>query len=191
MTYLIVAIVVWSLIHFIPASAVAFRAGLVRRLGVTAYKGLFALVAAAALLLIISNWKSASVSPVYTPPSWGPYLTIVFALAAFILLFAPYFRNSLSCHIRHPQLLGVVVWGVGHLFSNGEARSIVLFGGFALWAVLQIALLNRRDGAWTRPPAASVISNVRLLLAGLGFFILALYLHGRLFGVDPVVYLHT
>ena len=81
--------------------------------------------------------------------------------------------------------------GVGHLFSNGEARSIVLFGGFALWAVLQIALLNRRDGAWTRPPAASVISNVRLLLAGLGFFILALYLHGRLFGVDPVAYFHT
>jgi uncharacterized membrane protein len=191
MAYLIVAIVVWSLIHFIPATALTFRTGLVRRLGVTAYKGLFAVVAFAALLLIISNWKSASVSPVYAPPSWGPYLTIVFTLAAFILFFAPYFRSSLSRYIRHPQLLGVVVWGLGHLLSNGEARSIVLFGGFAVWAVLQIALLNRRDGAWTRPQAASVISNIRLLLAGLGFFILALYFHGRLFGVDPLAYLHA
>jgi len=191
MTYLIAAIVVWSLIHFIPAGAVQFRSGLVERLGVTAYKGLFALVAFAALLLIISKWKSASVSLVYAPPSWGPYLTIALNLVAFILLFAPYIRNSLSHYIRHPQLLGVAVWGIGHLFSNGEARALALFGGFALWAALQIVLLNRRDGTWTKPQAASVKSNIRLLLAGLGFFILVLYLHGSLFGADPVAYLHT
>jgi uncharacterized membrane protein len=191
MTYLILAIVVWSLIHFIPAGAVTLRADLVRRLGLTAYKALFAVVAFAALLLIISNWKSASVNQVYAPPSWGPYLTIAFNLAAFVLLFAPYLRNSLSCYIRHPQLLGVVVWGAGHLLSNGEARSIVLFGGFAIWAVLQIMLLNRRDGSWTRPQAAPLLSSLRLLLTGIGFFILVLYLHGRLFGVDPVAYLHA
>jgi uncharacterized membrane protein len=191
MTYLAVAIVVWSLIHFIPASAVAFRAGLVRRMGAPAYKAVFAVMAFAALLLIIAKWKSASVSLVYAPPSWGPYLTIAFNLVAFILLFAPYFRNSLSCYIRHPQLLGVVVWGLGHLLSNGEARSIVLFAGFAVWALVQMVLLNRRDGAWTKPQPVSIVSNIRLLAAGLGFFILVLYIHGRLFGVDPVVYLHS
>jgi uncharacterized membrane protein len=190
-TFLIVAIIVWSLIHFIPAGAVAFRAGLVRRLGVPVYRAIFAVVAFAALLLIISSWKSASATQFYAPPSWGPYVTIVFSLAAFILLFAPYIRNSLSRLIRHPQLLGVVVWGVGHLLSNGEARSIVLFGGFAIWAVLQIILLNRRDGVWIKPQPAPLLSSLRLLVTGLGFFILVLYLHGTLFGVDPVAYLHT
>lgn len=190
MTYLIVAIVVWSLIHFIPAGAVTFRAGLVRRLGAPVYRGVFAVVAFAALLLIISSWKSASATQLYAPPSWGLYLTVALNLAAFILLFAPYIRNSLSRHIRHPQLLGVVVWGVGHLFSNGEARSMVLFGGFAIWAVLQIMLLNRRDGVWIKPQPAPLLSNLRLLVTGLSFFILVLYLHGTLFGVDPVAYLH-
>jgi uncharacterized membrane protein len=111
-------------------------------------------------------------------------------LAALSSLFAPYVHNSLSRHIRHPQLLGVVVWGVGHLFSNGEARSTVLFGGFAIWAALQIMLLNRRDGIWIKPQPAPLLSNLRLLVTGLGFFILVLYLHGTLFGVDPLAYLH-
>ena len=71
MSSLIVAIVIWSLIHFIPATAVDFRDGLMQRFGPMAYKGIFTLVAIGALLLLIHGWKTATIQPVFTPMfSW-------------------------------------------------------------------------------------------------------------------------
>ncbi len=189
MSLLILGIVIWSLIHFIPAVAVDFRSGLVQRFGLPVYKGVFGLVAIGALLLIIHGWQAASIQPVFVPPGWGAYATIVLCFFTFILLFAPYMENSFSRLLRHPQLTGVFLWGLGHLFSSGEARSVVLFAGFAGWALLEIFLINRRNGAWTKPAPASLLANIRLVLTGTGFFALFMYLHSWLFGVGAVPYL--
>jgi uncharacterized membrane protein len=191
MLYLTIAIVVWSLIHFIPATAVNFRAGLVRRLGLPVYKGLFALVAIGALLLIIKGWKTATPEVVFTAPLWGPYVTIALSLLASICFFAPYIDSNVRRLVRHPQLTGVLLWAIGHLLANGEARAVVLFGGFAAWALLEMALLNRRDGAWARPGAVPHTADLRLAIAGIGFFAIFLYLHGWLFGVDPIAFLQS
>ena len=48
-----------------------------------------------------------------------------------MLLLAPYSHNNFKRLLRHPQLTGVLLWGVGHLFANGENRSLLLFGGMA------------------------------------------------------------
>ena len=40
---------------------------------------------------------------------------------------------------------------MSHLLANGDGRSIVLFGGLGLWAVVAIVAINRRDGAWQKP----------------------------------------
>ena len=189
MSLLILGIVTWSVIHFIPAVAVDFRSGLVQRFGLPVYKGVFGLIAISALLVIIHGWKAASVQPVFEPPVWGAYITIVLCYFAFILLFAPYMENSFSRLLRHPQLTGALLWGLGHLFSSGEARSVVLFAGFSVWALLEIFLINRRDGAWTRPAPASMMANLRLILAGTGFFALFMYMHSWLFGVGAVPHL--
>ena len=186
MSLLISGIVIWSLIHFIPSLAVNFRSGLVQRFGMVAYKGVFGLVAIGALLLIIKGWKAASVQPVFTPPSWGALVTVILAYFTFVLLFAPYMANSFSRFLRHPQLCGVFLWGLGHLFSSGEARAVVLFAGFAVWALLEIIFINRRAGAWNRPQQASLMANIRLLLTGTGFFAIFLYTHNWLFGVGAL-----
>ena len=189
MNLLIFGIVVWSLIHFIPAVAFNFRSGLVQRLGPAVYKGIFGLTAIGALLCVIHGWKAASVVPVFKPPAWGPYVTLVMTFLAFVLLFAPYMENSYRRVLRHPQLAGVYLWGLGHLFSNGEARALILFVGFAVWALLETQLINRRDGAWTKPAPASLMSNVRLVLTGTGFFAIVMYLHSWLFGVTALPWL--
>lgn len=189
MSLLVLGVVIWSLIHFIPASAVKLREGIVKRVGLLPYKGIFAVLAFAALLLMIRGWKAAPLELVFSPPEWGIYATVIANLVAFILFFAPYIKKGFSRVLRHPQLTGVVFFGVGHLFSNGEARSLVLFGGLALWALLEMWLLNRRDGAWTRPEPSSVLSNIRLLLTGIGFFAIFVYIHQWLFGVGSLSYL--
>ena len=42
---------------------------------------------------------------------------------------------------------------VGILTTVLGWRSILLFGGLLIWAVLEIVFLNRRDGAWKKPEA--------------------------------------
>ena len=189
MSSLVFALVIWSLIHFIPATAVNFRASLVQRLGPMAYRVIFALVAIGALLLLVHGWKTAGIQPVYTPPSWGPYAAIGLSLLASFCFFAPYISNNLRRVVRHPQLAGVLLWAIGHLLANGEARSVVLFGGFAVWAWLEMNLINRRDGAWTTPAPAPFSADLRLAIASIGFYALIMYSHLWLFGVDPVAYL--
>jgi uncharacterized membrane protein len=186
MTMLIIGIVIWSLIHFIPTAANDIRASLVESIGPSVYKIVFVLVSIGSLMFVIVGWNVASIEPLYTLPQWGPYVTIAFMLVAFVMIFAPYLENSISHFVRHPQLLGVALWGVGHLFYNGEARSVVLFGGFAIWALVQTLLLNRRDGPWERPDLASFAFNVRLLLTGAGFYAMFMYTHEWIFGVGPV-----
>lgn len=183
MTLLIIGVIVMSLIHLYPAVAPDSRQTVIQRLGANAYRGIFSLASLGALLLIIYGWKSSPPEPLYTPPGWGIYATPVFVLTSFILVFAPYIRTGINRLLRHPQLIGVVLWGAGHLLSNGETRSLVLFGGFGLWAVLQILLLNRRDGAWKKPEPAAANAYVRLVLIAVGVFAVVLYLHGWLSGV--------
>ena len=61
--------------------------------------------------------------------------------------------------LRHPQLTGVLLWAIAHLLLNGDLRSVALFGGLALWSVLEILLINRRDGAWVRPEAPPLATD--------------------------------
>ena len=189
MSSLIFAVVIWSLIHFIPATAVDLRARLVRRLGPKAYKGIFALAAIGALLLLVHGWKVAGIQPMFTPPSWGPYAAIGLSLLASLCFFAPYLKNNLRRLVRHPQLTGVLLWAIGHLLANGEARNVVLFGGFAVWSFLEMILLNRRDGAWIKSQSVPHAADLRLAITAIGFYALIMYSHVWLFGVDPVAYL--
>ena len=183
---LVVGILIWSLLHFIPTAASGFRSSMVQRLTLPVYKGIFGLIIIGAALLVIHGYKAASVEPVYQPPPWGAAMTVVLTFFAFILLFAPYMENSFSRILRHPQLVGVVLWGVGHLLSSGEARAVVLFAGFTLWAVIEILLINRHEGPWAKPAPASFMANFRLVLTGAGFFAIILYTHNWLFGVGAL-----
>lgn len=186
MKLLILGVFIWSLVHFLPAAAPGLRRGLAGRLGEIGYKAAFALCMVAAALLMISGWKATADSPLYTPPEWGGIITLVTMLGTSLSFFAPYMDNNLRRLVRHPQLAGIILFGVGHLVAVGSARSVVLFGGLALWAALEILLINRRDGAWSRPEAASMKDDVRLFLSGLGFFMIFMFTHEALFGVSPL-----
>jgi uncharacterized membrane protein len=185
MTKLALGVLLWSFTHFIPSLFAGPRKKLVERFGENAYKGIFLLLMVLAIYLIVSGWKAAIPESLYPPPAWGRYATALLVLAGFILFFAPYPPNNIRRLLRHPQLTGVVLWGIGHLLANGETRSVVLFGGFTAWAVLEMLLINRRDGAWTRPQPVPRRNDLLLAVGGLAAYLLLAFSHRWLFGFSP------
>ena len=186
MTSLILGVLLWSLMHFAPAVDLSVRRNLISKVGENPYKGIFALLMFLSIYLIITGWKATVPEALYVPPEWGRHVTALFMLGAFILFFAPYPPNNFKRVLRHPQLTGLVLWSVGHLFSNGEIRSIILFGGLALWAIIDIVLINRRDGVRSKPEPVSVKYDIGLVIGGLVVYVAVMFSHQWLFGVSPM-----
>ena len=186
MGLLITGLVLWSLVHLYPSLASQSRDGMVARLGNNAYRGVFALLMLVALAMIIFGWKSAAPSGIYAPPLSGNLLVSVLMLIAFILFVAAQAKTNIKRLLRHPQLTGVIVWGVAHLLANGDSRSVALFGGLGVWAFVEIVLINRRDGAWQKPAAAPARTDVIVIIISAIAFAVILHFHQWLFGVSPI-----
>lgn len=186
MTYLILGILVWSLVHFLPSAMAGFKAKLVGKTGDLAYKAGFGVLIIISVLLMIKGWKALPGEQLFEPFGWADELCLLLMLVTSVLFFAPYMQTNVSRYLRHPQLTGVLLWGVGHILASGQLRSLVLFGGLGAWALIEIFLINQREGAWSKPGAASFKSEVKLLVAGMGFFLLFMFTHNGLFGVTAV-----
>lgn len=185
MTWLIIGVALWSVTHLSPALAPDRRQALVDRFGEKAYKGLFALLIVAALALIITGWKSTLPDFLYAPPTWGRHVTLLLVLIAFILFSASHGRNNIQRLVRHPQLSAVALWGIGHLLANGETRSTILFGGLTAWAVVEILLINRREGPRVKPEPVPARKDVIAVVAGIVVYAIVAGAHKWLFGFSP------
>jgi uncharacterized membrane protein len=185
MKLIFAGLLLWSVLHFLPALDLKFRKDLVSRLGLVPYKGLIGVLLLASIGLIIIGWKSTEPVDLYTAPGWGIQLAGPVMLVSLLLFFAPYVNNSISHFIRHPQLIGIVVGSAGHLLAGGSNRELLLFGGMMIWSIVEIILLNRRNGPWLKPELAPLKANVRLVLMGIGFYLIFLFTHELLFGVSP------
>ena len=53
-------------------------------------------------------------------------------------------RPGISGVSRHPLLLGLTLWAVGHLVPNGDVAHVVLFGAFALFSIGGMVALDVR-----------------------------------------------
>lgn len=186
MALLLAGITVWFLVHLFPAIAPASRENMIFKLGENAYKGLFSLLVLAALLMIVFGWKSSVPTVIYVPPVAPGLLPAVMIFAAFVLFFSSNFNTHAKRHLRHPQMAGTLLWAAAHLLTNGDSRSLALFGGLAAWALLEIVLCNRRDGPRSELPAASLKHDlIAVLIGGVAWAIIG-HFHIKLFGVAPM-----
>jgi uncharacterized membrane protein len=186
MIMLTAGVLLWIAVHLFPAAAPAARHSLADKMGANPYRGVFTLLILASLLLIVFGWRSTIPETMYLPPEWGRHLAMLLVLIGFILFSASHGRNNIQRVIRHPQLSGVFVWGIAHLLANGESRSIVLFGGFTLWALVSIMLINRRDGARDKPPAVPFKKDVIAVVGGVVVYAVVLFSHRWIAGIPLI-----
>ena len=193
MTRLVLGVLIWSMVHFFPGLAPAARKSIIGRIGEYPYKGVFLLFMIVSIYLIITGWSSMTpVEPdtlpeIYKAPEWGGYAAAVLVLIGFALFLAPYPPNNIKRMLRHPQLIGFACWGIGHLLAVGTARALVFFGGLTAWAVIEIYLINRRDGVWVKPAPAPVKNDVKMVLFAILLYLAFLFTHHLLFGGTNLV----
>jgi uncharacterized membrane protein len=183
LSLLIAGVVLFAAMHLFPAIAEAARDRLAGRLGSGPYRGLFSLLIAGSIAMIVTGWKSAAPAAVYAPVMSAGATTSLLVLSAFVLFAASILPTNIRRLLRNPQLTGVVLWSLAHLLANGDSRSLVLFGGIGLWAIAEILVCNHRDGAWLKPARTGIRSDAIVVLLGAAVFAAMFYVHVVLFGV--------
>lgn len=152
------------------------------------WKGLYSLVALVGVVLIVwgyAMWR-AEAPQFWVPPEWGRHVAYPLVWVGLILFAAAYTPTGrLKASLQHPMLIGTALWGLGHLFANGDAAGALLFGVAVVYAVADIV------SNFARGTARPVFKGYRgdLIAIAIGT-VLALVLvfwgHQVLFGVSPL-----
>jgi uncharacterized membrane protein len=183
MTLLVCGILLFAVVHFIPSFAPSFRASAFQRMGEGGYKGVFSGLLLSAFALIIVGWRNAQPTSLYLPPEALHKLAIGLLVLAFLLMAVSARNSRLRLLVRHPQLTGVALWGISHLLLNGDSRSVALFGGMTVWALIEIVAISKREGVWIKSDVPSwAAEGVTVLIAAVTVGVIIL-LHPWLSGV--------
>jgi len=176
MTLLIAGVLIWTLGHLFKRLMPEARIAIDVKVGEGPAKGIFTLIFVAAILLMIFGFIGTDPVSVYTPPSWGVHLNNLLMVIAMILMGVTR-KGKIGTWLRHPMLTGVIVWSIAHLITNGDMRSIILFGGLGIWAVLNTLIINMREGTWDRPEGGPLSGDTKAVVIGLVVFAVAAAIH--------------
>lgn len=191
MTLFLLGLAIFFGLHIFSATrSRAPESDLKQRLGEGPYMGLYSLISLAGFVMIVYGFGAARGAGVlYTPPIWAQHLNLVLMIPALILLVASQLPaghiNKIS---KHPMLLSVKIWALGHLLANGELNSVLLFGSFLAYAVFDRIMVKKRGDNGPGPEATlSPLMDGVSVIVGLGAWAaLAFWLHPILFGVRVI-----
>ena len=218
------AFAAFLLSHALPVRP-AVRGRLAARLGEGGFLLLYSLVSLAALAWLVGAAGRAPYLPIWDPAPWqrwAPNLAMPAAclLAAYALGapnplsfggtaagFDPA-RPGIAGVSRHPLLLAIALWAATHAVANGDLAHLLLFGSFGAFALLGMAMIDRRqrrrrgEAAWQRlaantslwPFAALIEGHWRpqgapslwRLGAGVALWAVLLHAHAAVIGVSPL-----
>lgn len=185
MTLLTVAALAWLAIH-LGLSGTKLHDAAARAVGEQGFRGLFSLLAFAALALLGYAYRQADTQALWFAPGWLTLAVDAAMLPAFVLLAAavipprgegPAPRGILRV-TRHPMMVAVALWSGAHMVANGDTASLAFFGAFLLTVAFglpsQDAKLARRDPAGAaRLHAVTGIVPFAAILGGRNRFVAA------------------
>lgn len=167
MAWFLIGLIGFLAVHSVRIVAPDWRVAQIARMGEGPWKGLYSVVVLMFFVVMVWGFGQARQTPtlLWQPPFALRHVAHGLLLPAFVLLAAAYVpRNAIRVRLRHPMLLGTILWAAAHLLVSGWMHSVLLFGAFLLWAVLDLV------SAWRRPDAPSSAS-VSPLLTGLSIVI--------------------
>jgi uncharacterized membrane protein len=215
--------------HFILSSQ-PVRDVAAKQLGAQGFTTVYSIAMTGALLWMASAYSAAPLQIVWTPPAEAAWIPIVLNAIAFVFVFSGVTTRSPTMVggdkrsmigpedpapgilrvTRHPFLWGTALWSVSHLCVNGDAASIVLFGGLLVLSLGGMWHIDQRrertmGAAWgpiqlttSRVPFAAMIAGRTHMdwkglgiwrpTGGLALYVAFVHLHPWLFGVSALPY---
>jgi uncharacterized membrane protein len=189
MTLLIAGLIVFFAVHSVAIVADGWRQRMIGKIGEWPWKGLYSVIAAAGLALIVWGYALARQTPVvmYVPPGWLRYVALILLVPVFPLLLATYLPGRIQAATRHPMLAATKLWAFAHLLVNGTLADVLLFGAFLVWGVADRISLKHRAVPWVPRLPRSGANDVIAVVGGLGIYVaFTLWLHAVLIGVSPL-----
>ena len=208
--------------HFLLSSR-RVRHTLVAWVGEMAFLGVYSSIALASFVWMVEAYADAPYLELWLPPTALKHLALSVMPFACILVICGVTTPSpaavsldpqalaqrapvgIQKVTRHPVLWGFALWGVVHLLANGDAASLILFGGNTVLALLGALHIDARKHVllghhWQRfaaatsfvPLAALIDGRARLSVSEIGWwriglgvalYVLLLIAHPWLFGI--------
>jgi uncharacterized membrane protein len=211
--------------HF-GISSTSLRGELIARVGERGYRLLYSALAVVAFVWLVTAWRAAPVTPLWSAGSGARHLALTLMPVAFLLVVAALTTpnptvvgqrpdpdagapaSGIIRVTRHPFMWGVGLWAVLHLLANGDEASVLFFGSLAVLALVGTLLIDARRTRQNAPgwgvflqatsnlPFAAILERRQRLVPreiglwrvvlALVLYVLFLWLHPHLFGVDPL-----
>ena len=188
MLYLVLGLVIFIGIHSIRIVAPGWREKTIVSVGKSLWKATYSITSLASFVLLIFGYSVAKpeAGQVYTPFSEMYHVVILLMAIALILMVASNLGPGyIKQKTKHPFLLAIILWSISHLWMNGDSASLLLFGSFLLWAIIDLGSALQRPN--TDKPAPIFGNDIIAVVVGLGLYGLFLWiLHKVLFGVALV-----
>lgn len=186
---LVAGLVLFLGVHSVSIIGDGVRGAIVRAIGEGPWKGLYSLVAAVGLGLVVYGYGAARMTPevLFLPPIGLRHATLALMVPVFPLLLAAYLPGRIRAAVRHPMLWSVTLWSGAHLLANGMVHDALLFGGFLAWSLLDLLSFTRRVQRPIETAPPSPYNDVIAVVAGLGLYaVTLLWGHLWLIGVPPL-----
>jgi uncharacterized membrane protein len=169
------------------------RGGLIKRIGEWPYKGLFAVLTIVGLYLIgegFALYRDAGTIELWDPPDWTRHITVALMWPSVIFVTAAYIPGDIKRVLKHPMLVGVKLWAVAHLISNGDLGSMIIFISVLAWAVYDRITLKRRGDPGGPPiPIGGRRNDIAAVIVGtILYFALALVFHPLVIGKSVLLF---
>jgi len=160
------------------------------RMGYGPFMGLYSVPSLIGFVLIIYGYGATrGLGILYNPPTWLAHINLVLTIPALILLVASQLpAGHIKKATKHPMLLAVKLWALGHLLANGEINSVILFGSFLAYAVFDRIMVKRRGDNGPGPDATlnPMMDAISVVGGAAVWAAIALWLHPILFGVVAI-----
>ena len=180
MTLLIIGSIIFFGIHMVPSAP--FKANLVANLGAQKYKMIFSVVSLLGLGLIIYGFSLSHFVPLWEPLPWGRTAAMAAMPLAVIMMCAADMPNNIRRFVRHPMLIGLILWSGTHLAANGDLASTILFLGFGLFALIDLLLVSV-GGRYKVKAPVSFLWDIAVVVVGLILYGVLFYFHGGFTGM--------
>ena len=191
MAILVLGLVIFLGLHSTRIVSESGRERAIARIGEGPWKGVYSLISAIGFVLIVWGFARAryDAPQLWTLPAGARHITMLLMLVALILFASFLFKRShIAVLTHHPMLWSVLLWSAGHLFANGSAADLVLFGAFFVWSAADLVSAHARDRRnGVVYPEPQVAATAGAVVVGLVVFALLIGgLHLWLFGVSPL-----